>query len=849
MTSAPDSGIFVTRGDFAQGLTDVRRRAGLTVRDVARALDIPTSTVGGYFSGSHLPYPHSADLVSRILQTCGVRDPLQLREWHEAYLRVSDTPGRAREQTDGQGSGPASGGAPSRSAPFVSLRPPVERLAREPTLRGRAALMEQLTAACLHSRLARPEPSVHVLHGLGGCGKSTLALAVTRWAQLRGVQAWWICADEAAGVPAGMRALAIELGVNPVKLDSGSAVDLCWRVLSQRRRPWLLIMDNVDDPQDAFCCGSSPVCDGTGWLRPISGRYGFIIVTSRDGAAGTWGPPGTWIRAHRVDRLSAADGALVLRELAGSAAGTEESAIVLAARLGGLPLALRLAGLHIAEARRMPAGLASDHATFGAFLTALDENRAEDLLGAGTTGSRLAGGKVRELIGQTWELSLDLLERHGMAGCRPLLRLLACFQQAPIAYGLLLKPEILTSSALFAGLDQRRVWELVRALAGLGLVDLQHDPAEKDSIVADSLVLHPLVRLTGRQSPDVRQNLSSYAALLTSLLGTAAGDPDPRDPVSWPRWRAAADHCLAPLDLLQDLGDGTAPGIPGDVLDPPTLTARYLRAAGRLSEAARVIETALDRGSRLLPDSHQAILALRHDLARVWYGLGRWAQAESILDAVAGARRRVLGPVHPDTLTSMHYLGRVLRDRQRFSEAEALLKDTLRARRQVLGDLAPDTLTTLNNLADLRAAQGRLAEAEQMLRYVLKMRSDLLGDRYPATLVTRYHLASVRRDSGRPPDEPGLRALVADCHQTLGPAHPRSLAASRLLAMTLSDLGRHSEAENILRDIIGRQADLLGEAHPGTMASRRALAEVHSARSVQDRQEAAAQGVRRARSG
>jgi tetratricopeptide (TPR) repeat protein len=854
MAGTPDPRTFLTREDFGRGLTDLRRRVGLSVRDAARALNVPTSTVGGYFSGSHLPYAHAGGLITRILQVCGVSDPVELEQWRVAFLRVSGSAAQPRlaDEAVAEASASAAGGDREDDSTraggvggyrgdyrspgsLVSIRPPVERLAREPVLRGRTQLFKKLTqAATRPGATARRAPAgergrVHVLHGLGGGGKSTLALAVAQCAQSRGIQAWWVSADETAGVDQGMRSLAIELGVSPQRLAHGSAIDLCWHVLSRYRRPWLLILDNVDDPGTDLGCGNSPVFDGAGWLRPITGERGFVLVTSRDGSAGTWGPPGNWITTHRVGLLSAADGSLVLRELAGEDAGPEASALALAQRLGGLPLALRHAGLYIAEARRMPRGLSADGecGTFDAYLAAMDHG-AQVMPGTRTPPSTLTGQQVRGLIGQTWELSLDLLDRRGLPECRPLLRLLACLQQAPVAYGLL-RPAVLARSASFPGIDKHRLWELVQALAGLGLADLQHDPAASDPATADSLVLHPLVRLAGRRSPEVQQDVYGYAALLTALLASAADGLDPRDPASWPRWRAAADHCLAALDLLGDAPGEAAVEVPADILEPPMLSARYLRAVGRLADASRLVVIALDRGGQLLPATHQELLALRHDLARVWHGLGRWARAERMLTEVTAARRSVLGADHPDTLTSMHYLGRVLRDRGRLGEAEAMLTDTLRARRKVLGDLAPDTLTTLNNLAELRSAQGRPAEAERMLRHVLAARRELLGDRYPATLVTRYYLASVRRADGQPPDEPGLRALVEDCHQVLGLMHPRSLAAQRLLALTLGDLGRQPEARSLLSDVFTRQAEVLGSRHPATQATRKALDEAAAA--------------------
>ena len=51
----PDPAEIVSRGDLAAALTALRERAGLAVRDLAREIDSPAATVGGYLSGRHLP--------------------------------------------------------------------------------------------------------------------------------------------------------------------------------------------------------------------------------------------------------------------------------------------------------------------------------------------------------------------------------------------------------------------------------------------------------------------------------------------------------------------------------------------------------------------------------------------------------------------------------------------------------------------------------------------------------------------------------------------------------------------------------------------------------------------------
>src|SRR5260370_1450383 len=91
-------GRIATQQDFGRELTLARRRAGLTVREVARAAGIPASTAGDYFSGRHLPPPSQPDSLPRILAACGVTDLGLLREWASALVRVRRAPGRVRER-------------------------------------------------------------------------------------------------------------------------------------------------------------------------------------------------------------------------------------------------------------------------------------------------------------------------------------------------------------------------------------------------------------------------------------------------------------------------------------------------------------------------------------------------------------------------------------------------------------------------------------------------------------------------------------------------------------------------------------------------------------------------------
>lgn len=71
--------------DFAESLTGVRLKAGLSVRQVARVTGIPSGTLGGYFSGRHLPPVNRPEVLDSILGACGADADVAAR-WRERLV-------------------------------------------------------------------------------------------------------------------------------------------------------------------------------------------------------------------------------------------------------------------------------------------------------------------------------------------------------------------------------------------------------------------------------------------------------------------------------------------------------------------------------------------------------------------------------------------------------------------------------------------------------------------------------------------------------------------------------------------------------------------------------------------
>ncbi|MEV6012015.1 tetratricopeptide repeat protein [Streptomyces sp. NPDC051976] len=815
----PDPRRIATRQDFGRELTLLRLSARLSVRQLAKASGMPASTLGGYLSGTNLPGLTPEDQMQRILQAAGVTGEGRIRAWEEAYWRVKGTVAGPVEGAGQPPGGPGAVVAAGAARWGVSTRPPFARLDREPTLRGREELAARLRSAAVGPR--RPaEPGVHVLHGLGGCGKSSVALSAAREAASLGLRTWWVAADDPATVTAGMIALALELGASSDELRLGSLPDVLARLLAAASGQWLLILDNADDPPTSLALPGHGVADGNGWLTAPP-DHGTVVVTTRDGSPTTWGrrtPP--WLQLHRMAGLDAKAGAAVLHELAGPRAGTLAEAAALSQRLGGLPLALATAGRYLAEAREIPAGLATPGLPrdFAAYHDALTQEQSGDLLAAAPDEAPSAR-RPRTTVARTWELSLDLLEDRGLVLARPMLRLLACFGPGPVPYGLLLRADLLAASPLLTEAPVRSAWDAVRGLDGLGLVDVAggSDPP--------LLTLHSLVRDTTRQSAAFRSQLGEHLTLTTALLEAAVATADPKSPSDWEQWAPLADHCAAPLELLgAPAADQQAKPRAAAALHLARRAASFLRAAGHLARAESAYLRALDAADGRLPADGPLALGLRHDLARVRLDRGRLADAERDFRDVLRDRRASLGPEAPDTLTSQHYLARTLREAGRFDEAGTLSQATLEVRERMLGELHPDTLTSRNGVADQLRRTGQLPQARAAYEQVLALRTQVLGARHTAALVTRHHLADVLRAMEEPAAaERELRRLAVLSGEIRGEEHPRTLAVRHSLVEVLHDLGALGEAEELCRALVAARTVALGAAHGATLLSRHRL--------------------------
>ncbi|MGY3679579.1 tetratricopeptide repeat protein [Streptomyces sp. TE33382] len=627
--------------------------------------------------------------------------------------------------------------------------------------------------------------AVFVLHGLGGCGKTAVACALFAHAtRERGRLGLWVNASDQASLRSGMLAVAADRGAGDGELMAArnglrAAADLVWDHLDRSDVPWLLVLDNADDP--------AVLRDG-GWLR--TSPRGTVLVTTRQ-AAGHWWPAAELLY---VDVLPREDAAQVLRDLAPGTGSTEDAAAI-ADSLGRLPLALTLAGGFLAHQ-------VIDPWTMEEYGRRLHERPDPiELIDQGATD---AGNDSRHLVSGTWQLSLNSLARQNLPEAVTLLRLLACWSNDPLPLSLLANVRI------DLPLPADRVELALRGLLDHSLTELV--PGDIRCLRTHGVLLDSVARATPAGE---RDRLTSAAAGLLLRSLPASPERGLRDDLLTP----LAPHVLALLRRVikwPEITNGTAESAATCALRLVTAQHRSGDYASALATAQQA--TALAR--RRLGNDHLLVLRLRQRIGKATDRLGRLEEAATLHRGLLDDLERVCGPEAPDTLTACIHLSRPLVWLGQLTEALQLMHRTVAGRTAVLGPWHPLTLEARACLLELPPGPELDREALTGTDLVADCCREL-GPDHPITLSAELNCAGALLNTGRHSEAllSARRALAAHEHR-FGTGYPITLAARSLLSSVLHAVGEDREAIEQAEVVREWRERVLGPEHPWTTVIR-----------------------------
>jgi hypothetical protein len=643
---------------------------------------------------------------------------------------------------------------------------------RNPAFVGRDA-----TLALLRERLRSDGAAVvQALHGLGGVGKTQVAVEYAyRYAGSYDL-AWWVNAEEAGLIGEQFAALAAELGLAAPHADTASAAGALYAHLRGHGR-WLLIFDNAESPADLH--GRLPAGPG------------HILVTSRNPA---WGELAARVEVGVLPRTEST----MLIQTYRPGVGTAE-ADRLAEALGDLPLALTQASGLLAET-----GMPVDR-----YLDLLDTHAGELL---GENPPQAHPDSLAAAVG----VSTDRLAEADPAALG-LVRIGAFLAPEPIPAALL--------TGHIPSADPRWPAELAAVAAAVARPVAAHRSLGRANryglarIDDRGLQLHRLTQAILREALSAGQ-AAAYRDYAQALL--AAADPgDYRDPATWPAWAQLLPHLLA-----VDPGASSNP----DLRDLACRATWYLHNRGDNRPARDLADHLHRQWRRRLGDDDRHTLHAALCLFHVMTYFGPYRHTRELGEDTLARARRALGDDDIDTLNAAHHLAVCLYELGAFEQARGLDADTLARRRRLLGDDHIHTQRTALNLGrDLRAL-GEVEAARRLHEDGLAYWRRALGDEHPYTLKAVNDLGATLRAVG---DVEAARRMHAEnfacARRVLGEDHILTMRGAQELARDLHALGDLEAARRIDEDTLARARRVFGgDSHVAVDTANDLAADLHA---------------------
>jgi hypothetical protein len=252
---------------------------------------------------------------------------------------------------------------------------------------------------------------------------------------------------------------------------------------------------------------------------------------------------------------------------------------------------------------------------------------------------------------------------------------------------------------------------------------------------------------------------------------------------------------------------------------------------GVFGKAAQYLSAVASILKQVQGEKSDKTLTAMLSLAGVYWGLDQIEEAIGLQRQVVDIQTASRGLSHEDTLRAMDHLGKSLWLYGAYGEALDLQRKTAERMRTIAGPghhKHNDTLNALDNLGVTLSAWRKFDEAAAIHREVLNTRSKDLGDIHPETLNTKASLAMALLELG---DLGEARSLMDQVHEArqiqLGKEHPWTLWALVYVVKIQIAQGELNQAEELLLWGIEAGKRSLHDTHAGVSMGRGELAKVY----------------------
>lgn len=690
-----------------------------------------------------------------------------------------------------------------------------------------------------------------VIYGLGGSGKTQFAckfaqdtrqesaciLVLEFW--LTYIRFWGIFCIDASSLKTAEHSFSRILKFGKIEPSEGSNQRAAIDWLSSLEYPWLLIIDNADDPSHSL---ETYFPDG---------ERGCIIVTTRDPMKkihGTVGP-----KFYHFEKLETNEANDLLLKAACRPTpwdvSTIESANNIANTLGCLPLALVQAGKAIMNNFCSLANYIEHyHRSWHRIRQARGKSRHKRSSSDETTNWN---------VYSSYEINLRNLEESGdeeALDALQLLKMFSCFHYENIRIEFLIAaalnpvtereqrekdkeeedrmniairaktwkeqlrdsiiavvefvsrdrapanlPALLRGIERFGDFDEVRLRQALGRLSRMSLIT-QHDSA-------DTCSMHPLVHTWVRERPEM--NIGEQAL-----------------------WCQVAASTLTQAIILPPHGSSEKEEEMRRNLLPHINHVRECQ----LDIDRKIAENRQRRKYTWIPTiqsgfgRRQALESAK--FSRVYQECGRWKEAEQLQVAVKDFVCGKLGKEHPAAIGIMLFLSATYWNQARTNEAADLQEQVYKSCLRSLGPQHPRTLKVMDTLASSKCFQGKFKESLELHEKAIAGMKESNATKEEDLFIAMGNLGRILWRYFRYEEAKNTHAQALEgLKRVLGPTHLQTLVAMEDLAMSYLDCGEKwlASAHELMLEVLSQRESRLGKEQPFTLLAICNLARVKSA--------------------
>ncbi len=731
-----------------------------------------------------------------------------------------------------------------RDLPSIPYQP-------NPFFTGREEILRHLHKAFRSEKMKAALPQPQAVTGLGGIGKTQIAVEYAYRYHNDYRFIFWAKADSRQSLVLDLRNIATLLNLSGKDEQNEDQIIAAVKHWLKDHTDWLLIIDNANDLSLAR------------EFIPLAYR-GYILLTTQAQALGRVA------QSIKIDKMPTQEGGLLLLRRANiiprnatleeTPASERAKAEEISKIMGGLPLALDQAGAYIEETDCGLAGYLELYQT---------RHRATLLKRRGGLVSsypdRPHTAYHPEPVATTWTPSFTFIQQANSAAAE-LLQICAFLNPDAIPEEIItdtiphfvpihkLKNVAADPFELDAAIEALRRYSFIsrnpndKTLSrylphaqdcvdhikqwnikfpeAIRLLSLLNQAAtylwqRAQYVQAESLyqqVQATREQVLGPEHPDVAAGLHDLALLYRS--------------------RGRYDQAEALFKRSLDIRERTYGPEHPDVAFGLHELAWLYRAQGRYTEAEPLFNRALEIRAKTLDSEHSDVANTQNELAWLYRVLGRYTEAEPLFNRALEIRVKLMGPDHPDVAQTLNDLAWLFYDQGKYAQAITNHLQALRIREEAFGREHPDVAQSLNNLAWLFQIDSKYAEAEKLYKRALDIRTRILGPEHPYVAQTLDNLASLYYHQGKySKAERHYNRALRIREQALGLEHPDIAQTYNNLALLYCVQGKYDQAEPLFKRSLAVRERAFGLEHPFVANCLDNLAELYRMQDKYDQAE------------